>query len=136
MMIGVLHKFTLFLLILIGALASTGPMLAREIGAGPIWNNNDAAGKCPQVCGAAGWDGNWRTTVPGKMSVCSCGGSAEPQGGASVGFGGSCQARSTVYCRGCMISCPAGQAAFCSEGEDFGTSGSGVCRTQPICACR
>ncbi|MCP4383896.1 MAG: lectin MVL [Hyphomicrobiales bacterium] len=47
---------------------------AAEIDAGPIWNNMDAQGKCPGVCSGAGgtWDGNWRTTVPGQQSVCSC----------------------------------------------------------------
>lgn len=40
--------------------------------AGPIWNQADAARKCPEVAKTNGlaWDGNWRTTVPGLMSVC------------------------------------------------------------------
>lgn len=42
--------------------------------AGPIWNNDDAQGKCPSTCGAyvSGWNGQWTTTVPGQMSVCGC----------------------------------------------------------------
>ncbi|MBL8905722.1 MAG: mannan-binding lectin [Rhizobiales bacterium] len=40
--------------------------------AGPIWNNIDAQRKCPQTCSPGKWDGNWKTTDPGKMSVCSC----------------------------------------------------------------
>ncbi len=42
--------------------------------AGPIWNNDDAKGKCPATCGGytATWNGQWTTTVPGKMSVCGC----------------------------------------------------------------
>ncbi len=42
--------------------------------AGPIWDNEDAQGKCPQVCekNDGTWDGGWWTTVWGKMSVCEC----------------------------------------------------------------
>jgi len=42
--------------------------------AGPIWNNEDAKGKCPRVCNSVGlkWDGNWFTFDPGKNSVCNC----------------------------------------------------------------
>jgi hypothetical protein len=40
--------------------------------AGPIWNQSDAERKCPEVAKANGltWNGQWRTTVPGRMSVC------------------------------------------------------------------
>ncbi|MBF0143925.1 MAG: mannan-binding lectin [Magnetococcales bacterium] len=39
----------------------------------PIWNNADAKGKCEPVCKPfGGWNGNWLTTVPGRMSVCGC----------------------------------------------------------------
>lgn len=40
--------------------------------AGPIWNQADAETKCPQVAKSNGgvWNGQWRTTVPGRMSVC------------------------------------------------------------------
>lgn len=43
-----------------------------EVNAGPIWNQADAQSKCPAVAKAHGgvWDGQWRTTVPGQMSVC------------------------------------------------------------------
>jgi len=46
--------------------------LPANIQAGPIWNNDDAKVKCPVVAAAARgvWNGQWRTTVPGKMSVC------------------------------------------------------------------
>ncbi len=43
--------------------------------AGPIWNSAvDAPQKCPNTCATynAKWDGQWWTTVPGKMSVCEC----------------------------------------------------------------
>lgn len=45
-------------------------VVTRE--AGPIWNNGDANNKCPRVCAPLGWGGVWRTTVPGRMSVCDC----------------------------------------------------------------
>jgi|GEM_PF-859197 hypothetical protein len=40
--------------------------------AGPIWNQADAERKCPEVAKSNGgmWNGRWRTTVPGRMSVC------------------------------------------------------------------
>ncbi len=42
--------------------------------AGPIWNNSDAQKKCPTACDSkiATWNGQWWTTVQGKMSVCQC----------------------------------------------------------------
>jgi hypothetical protein len=43
-----------------------------SVEAGPIWSQADAERKCPQVAKANGgtWNGQWRTTVPGRMSVC------------------------------------------------------------------
>ncbi len=59
---------------------------ARDINAGPIWNQPDAQQKCPRVCGQAGgqWTGHWRTTQMGQMSVCNC---QMPMTGASQGSG-------------------------------------------------
>lgn len=47
---------------------------AKDYPAGPIWNNADAQKKCPVVCARhkATWNGQWRTTVINKMSVCGC----------------------------------------------------------------
>jgi mannan-binding protein len=48
---------------------------ACDVNAGPIWNQQDAEQKCPGTCTGAGytsWNGQWKTTVPGKMSVCGC----------------------------------------------------------------
>ncbi len=43
-----------------------------SVEAGPIWSQSDAAKKCPQVAkdNRGTWSGGWRTTVPGRMSVC------------------------------------------------------------------
>lgn len=43
-----------------------------SVEAGAIWNQADAQRKCPEVAKANGgtWNGQWRTTVPGRMSVC------------------------------------------------------------------
>lgn len=48
------------------------PALARDIEAGPIWNQADAQAKCPVIAASWGgqWTGHWWTTVQGKMSVC------------------------------------------------------------------
>jgi Mannan-binding protein/Beta/Gamma crystallin len=45
---------------------------AKDVEAGPIWNNNDAKVKCPAAAAAVNrkWNGQWRTTVNGKASVC------------------------------------------------------------------
>lgn len=55
-------------------LPSTTSAQTRTIAveAGPIWSQSDAERKCPEVATANGgtWNGQWRTTVPGKMSVC------------------------------------------------------------------
>ena len=49
-------------------------VFAIDAKAGPIWNNNDAKVKCPVACAALGgqWNGQWRTTVQGRASVCGC----------------------------------------------------------------
>ena len=54
----------------LGSTAATAK--EREVEAGPIWNQMDAERKCPEVARRAGgsWTGQWRTTVPGRMSVC------------------------------------------------------------------
>lgn len=41
---------------------------------GPISNNDDALIKCPAVCASYGgeWNGQWKTVVEGKMSICGC----------------------------------------------------------------
>ena len=43
-----------------------------RIEAGPIWNQQDAKGKCDKAARKAGgeWTGDWTTVVPGQSSVC------------------------------------------------------------------
>ncbi len=49
------------------------PIVKTAVEAGPIWNNDDAKGKCPKLClPPTRWNGQWWTTVQGKMSVCEC----------------------------------------------------------------
>jgi len=52
--------------------APAAPPAARDVEAGPLFSNADAARKCPAVCGPGRWNGQWATTVPGRMSVCGC----------------------------------------------------------------
>ncbi|MCB9638929.1 MAG: mannan-binding lectin [Myxococcales bacterium] len=61
-------------LVLAAAILFSGEAQARDFNAGPIWSNSDAKRKCPRVCAAHRykWNGQWRTTIRGKMSVCGC----------------------------------------------------------------
>lgn len=60
------------LLIVCVVFGFAGQALALDVQAGPIWNNDDAKVKCPVAAQVydAKWNGQWTTTVPGKMSVC------------------------------------------------------------------
>ncbi|PSB55186.1 mannan-binding lectin [Chamaesiphon polymorphus] len=53
-------------------LGSAAQASTKDIKAGPIWNNEDAQVKCPVAAAAVGgeWNGQWRTTIWGKESVC------------------------------------------------------------------
>lgn len=54
------------------AAAQTQPEV-RQVEAGPIWSNANARQVCPRVCAApTRWNGQWRTTVQGRMSTCDC----------------------------------------------------------------
>jgi len=55
-------------------IGSSSPAFAVDVPAGPIWNNEHAKTVCPAVCTAAGgtWNGNWKTVIPNKSSVCGC----------------------------------------------------------------
>lgn len=52
------------------AFAASANALAVDVPAGPIWDNADAQAKCPSVCSAQEWNGQWATTQWGVMSVC------------------------------------------------------------------
>jgi hypothetical protein len=76
-------RFLTAIIFLFAAMISIVPQIAQagEVEAGPIWNDSNARAQCPIVCDSSGqgqWDGHWRTTVPGQMSVCSCGGGYVP----------------------------------------------------------
>jgi hypothetical protein len=45
-----------------------------DVIAGPIFNDDDAKVKAPIACASYGgtWNGQWKTVVEGKMSVCGC----------------------------------------------------------------
>ncbi len=44
-----------------------------DVNTGPIMSNNEAQTICPKACGKFyNWNGQWRTTVQGKQSVCGC----------------------------------------------------------------
>lgn len=52
--------------------ASSVHAAKKDVEAGPIWNQADANNKCQALARkhSSRWTGQWRTTVPGKMSVC------------------------------------------------------------------
>lgn len=108
--------------------------LPNEIQAGPIWNEGDAQKKCPNVCGQVRqpWNGLWRTTVWGQMSVCSCGGAAPAA--MPSGAGTACTAPATEDCGGCAVTCPPGKQASCKQGERFSADTPG-CWNKARCAC-
>lgn len=106
--------------------------------AGPLFNQMDAQNKCPGVCqqsGGRAWDGNWKTTQPGRMSVCSC----ASQGVApAYGAGAACSARSRGACAGCSVQCAPGQRASCQEGSTWNdklNNGDRGCVTNAQCTC-
>ncbi len=53
-------------------LGATTQAVAEDVKAGPIWNNDDAKVKCPEVADRVGgqWNGGWHTTIEGQESVC------------------------------------------------------------------
>jgi len=111
--------------------------------AGPIWNNNDAQGKCPNVCGRnqRTWTGDWRT-VGFNKSVCACAAGSDTQSptaqSSGWGRGSSCQAPANHQCRGCSVSCPAGKEAHCSQGDRgiFTSPENAICPREAVCECR
>ena len=77
-MVYALKLFPRLALLVLFALSLPAIAQARDwVEAGPIWNDFDAQRKCPKVCGNDRWDGNWKTTVQGQMSVCACSGKSK-----------------------------------------------------------
>ncbi len=112
-----------------------------RINAGPIWNNDDAKGKCPDVCGRnqLNWTGDWRTTGA-NQSECDC--SRAARGGreteTAAGPGTYCEAPANHQCRGCSVHCPSGKQAYCQQGDRgiFTEPQSAICTHDAVCECR
>lgn len=108
------------------------------VDAGPLWNQFDAQNKCPDVCkrsNGRAWDGNWKTTEPGRASVCSCTGQRPSS---AVGAGAACNARSRGACSGCSVQCAPGQRASCREGSTWNDrlgNGDQGCVSASECTC-
>jgi hypothetical protein len=53
---------------------SGGTAYTMDVLAGPVWNNDDAKAKCAAICASYGgtWNGQWKTVVPGRMSIAGC----------------------------------------------------------------
>ncbi len=115
----------------------TRPAGTQWVDAGPLWHQMDAQNKCPDVCrrsGGRSWDGNWKTTEPGRMSVCSCQGA----GGSLPGTGAACSARARGGCAGCSVQCAPGQRAACREGSTWNDrlgNGDQGCVNASQCTC-
>ena len=109
-----IQQFFLFILSLVvmliwsGSLSAAALQNSGDVEAGPIWNNNDAKQKCPKVCSdvSATWNGNWKTTVWGSMSVCGC--------NVSLSCG------SNEICKSFVVN---------KEYNDSGTHANGVCES-------
>jgi hypothetical protein len=46
----------------------------QNVAPSPIWDQADANNKCEKICrwNGAKWNGQWKTIIPGKASVCTC----------------------------------------------------------------
>lgn len=65
-----MKRFVVASIIAVASVMSGGVALADfDMKAGPIWNQGEAASKCAFACKLT-WNGQWTTTVQGKMSVC------------------------------------------------------------------
>jgi hypothetical protein len=111
---------------------------SSDIPAGPVWNDGDANQKCPTVCRQhnLNWTGDWRTIEANVQSTCTC--TPGGYGPAANGGGSSCSAAPNYQCKGCSVSCPAGQAAHCTQGDRgiFTEPQSAICQTDAKCECK
>jgi Mannan-binding protein len=60
-----------------GATNAAPPKQTQDVAVGPIFNQGEAKAKCDGGLAKIRWNGQWRTTEPGRMSVCGCTGAAE-----------------------------------------------------------
>lgn len=74
-------------LLFLGALGHAGGAAAFDVEAGPIWNNDDARGKCPEVCGGVRWDGRWAAGPDGTTECGTSAGVPVPVEGSAAGRG-------------------------------------------------
>ena len=113
-----------------------GPV--TQLSPGPIWNNNDAQGKCPNLCASNDlvWTGDWRT-VGFNKSTCDCAQSVAAPSPA-YGPGTYCEAKPNYQCRGCSVHCSGNQTAHCTQGDRgiFNRPDSVNCGTDAVCECR
>ena len=77
---GVLTLFLLLMRIMLMQINGETQWQSVDVEAAPIWNNDHAQERCPEVLAAwlesnpgsrAEWTGHWTTTVEGEMSVCN-----------------------------------------------------------------
>jgi hypothetical protein len=161
LVMGIRGLASLIAICVMAMLAAPAAAQVKTIGAGPIWSNDDAQGKCPTVCARdnMGWQGVWRTTR-GMQSECDCVGRAGERhgsgwnhpgpdwghhhgsvwdhGGANAGgSGNSCRVPSVRQCRGCAVTCRAGQTAHCAEGDVgiFRGPNDSICAHDAKCEC-
>lgn len=93
--------------VVIGCSASfavSSQAFALDIKAGPIMNNDEAKVKCPvaaQVYGVE-WNGQWKTTETGKMSVCGTDATSLP----NIGLPGDVNAGPIWNDNDAKVKCP------------------------------
>lgn len=101
--------------VVIGCSASfavSSPAFALDIKAGPIWNNDDAKVKCPVAVEVydVEWNGQWKTTVEGEMSVCGTDATSLP----NIGLPGDVNAGPILNDNDAKLKCPV--AAIAANG--------------------
>ncbi len=67
----------LMVLLALGVSAGLAASLHCDVGAGPIFNQQEADAKCPKTCASfGGWNNQWKTVIQNQLSVCGCKGNA------------------------------------------------------------
>ncbi|WP_437714289.1 mannan-binding lectin [Sorangium sp. So ce448] len=107
-----------------GSVLSLRTAVAFDVNAGPIWNNDDAQTKCPSQLRRVTWNGQWRTTEPGRMSVCGC--NPPPRGDVTA----TGVATLDVPNRPMQVTCGRARAARLSLGAAAGGAGGAPRRSR------